>query len=224
MKASFASAYVLAGIILTAAALEAQQTVRVTGRVFDETLSGPAGVASVQVLLVAVKDTTVRITALSDRRGQFVVDRLVPGRYRVRMSRIGYTRMQWERNFDGAEDSLSVVMQESNSADYTCPSDTVLEPHFLVTVRDQDAQPVTNGVIIIARSDAEVDTLRLFNGAYRASPSREGTYVLEVTGPGFHPSRISPIVVRKVVYPPRALCGIPIPRLLFVERSGVRLR
>lgn len=210
-------------LMLGASVLSAQPTVRVQGRVFDDEVRRHGGMAAVRwveavrVHLVATGDTSRRITTLSDPQGRFVIEGLAPGRCTVRMARIGYGTIAWEREFDRTHDTLTVGMSPSNSADYDCPADTVLEPHFFVMLRDQDARPVTARVTVIARSDVRLDTLRPSGDAYRAAPSRAGRYVLEVTGEGFRPSRSAPFEVRWVP-PRRGLCGVQLPRMLFVER------
>ena len=201
--------------------LSAQQPVRVYGHVFDEESRARPGVEAVRVLLVAAQDTSIRATALSDRQGRFVIDGLAPGRYRVRMARIGYSALEWEREFKRVDDTLTVGMRPSNGGDYVCPTYSVLAPHFFVMLRDQDARPVTSGVTVVARSGAIVDTLRASGEAFRGVPPRAGRYVLEVTGNGFRETRSAPIDVHWVPGESgRALCGVPTPRVLLVERTG----
>lgn len=209
------------GSMLVAQALGAQQSARVTGRAFDEDHLRRPGIASVRVLLVAAQDSSVRVAVLSNEEGHFLIDQLVPGRYSISMSRIGYATMRWERDFNRAGDTLTVGMRPANGGDGPCATDTVLAPGFGVRVRDQNAQPVLDGITIVARGSSSVDTLRLSNGVYGGTPRREGTYVLEVTGLDFRPARSHPFDVRKVPPTSASLCGIATPGFLFVERVGV---
>jgi hypothetical protein len=211
----------LAAATLAGASLSAQESVRVAGRVFDEEHLRKPGIVHVRVLLVSTQETAIRIATLSDEVGHFRLDSLVPGRYQIRMSRIGYTTIQWERNFQRADDTLTVGMRPANGGDGYCPTDTVLKPGFGVMVRDQNAEPVVEGITIIARSATSVDTLRAFNGMFGGRPSGEGTYVFEITGPGFHPMRSEPFNVRKVPPTADSLCGISTPSFLFVERIRI---
>lgn len=195
----------------------AQASGSLTGRVHDAETGRP--VQGVMVTLTALPDSAVPLRITGDRDGRFTITGIAPGRYRIRIARIGYMRVEWEREVLAREDTLLVPLHASHELWFTCmpaSADSVKRPAgkhhdfsaISLLVRDaRTGDVISDGVTAVARGDASVDTLRAVDrnidlvgfGAYVGGwvgARSAGTYMLSVLKPGYETRDRVPVEVR----------------------------